>query len=131
MPQSGEAIDVTTLTKGQVRKLNALRKSVGDALGEKVFGKWLAKQAQASAAREDNRTVGVTSPVPAVRAENTSAAAVPIETAIDVEFCFMAKSSSHHHVYWNSAKHGAHVKRQRRRSPVYGRVFNLSVYMSL
>ena len=45
------AIDVTTLTKGQVRKLNALRKSVGDALGEKVFGKWLAKQAQASAAR--------------------------------------------------------------------------------
>ena len=45
------AIDVTTLTSGQVRKLNALRKSVGDALGEKVFGKWLAKQAQASAAR--------------------------------------------------------------------------------
>ena len=45
------AIDVTTLTNGQVRKLNALRKSVGDALGEKVFGQWLAKQAQASAAR--------------------------------------------------------------------------------
>ena len=45
------AIDVTTLTKGQVRKLNALRKSVGDALGEDVFGKWLATQAQASAAR--------------------------------------------------------------------------------
>ena len=33
---------------------------------------------------------GVTSPVPAVRAENTSTAAVPIETAIDVEFCFTA-----------------------------------------
>ena len=52
--QQGEgtvAIDITTLTKGQVRKLNALRKSVGDALGEKVFGKWLARQAQASAAR--------------------------------------------------------------------------------
>ena len=45
------AIDVTKLTKGQVRKLNALRKSVGDALGEDVFGKWLATQAQASAAR--------------------------------------------------------------------------------
>ena len=45
------AIDVTTLTKGQARKLNALRKSVGDALGEDVFGKWLATQAQASAAR--------------------------------------------------------------------------------
>ena len=45
------AIDEMTLTKGQVRKLNALRKSVGDALGEEVFGKWLAKQTEASAAR--------------------------------------------------------------------------------
>ena len=41
-------IDETTLTKGQVRKLNALRKSVGDALGEEVFGKWLAQQQKAS-----------------------------------------------------------------------------------
>ena len=37
------------LTKGQVRKLNALRKSVGDALGEEVFGKWLAQRAKAAA----------------------------------------------------------------------------------
>lgn len=37
-------IDGQKLTKGEVRKLNALRKSVGDALGEEVFGKWLAKQ---------------------------------------------------------------------------------------
>ena len=43
-------IDETTLTKGQARKLNALRKSVGDALGEEVFGKWLAQQQKASAA---------------------------------------------------------------------------------
>ena len=35
------------LTRGQVRKLNALRKSVGDALGEEVFGKWLEQQANA------------------------------------------------------------------------------------
>ncbi len=41
------AIDENTLTKGQVRKLNALRKSVGDKLGEEVFGKWLAQQAAA------------------------------------------------------------------------------------
>ena len=39
------AIDESKLTKGQVRKLNALRKSVGDELGEEVFGKWLAQQA--------------------------------------------------------------------------------------
>ena len=42
------AIDEMTLTKGHVRKLNALRKSVGDALGEEVFRKWLAKQASAA-----------------------------------------------------------------------------------
>ena len=43
-------INESKLTKGQVRKLNALRKSVGDALAEEVFGKWLAQQAKASAA---------------------------------------------------------------------------------
>ena len=42
-------IDESKLTNGQVRKLNALCKSVGDALGEEVFGKWLAQQASASA----------------------------------------------------------------------------------
>ena len=41
------------LTKGQVRKLNALRKSVGDELGEAVFRKWLAQQAAASAPKVD------------------------------------------------------------------------------
>ena len=39
------AIDEKKLTKGQLRKLNALRKSVGDELGEDVFNKWLAQQA--------------------------------------------------------------------------------------
>lgn len=39
------AINESKLTKGQVRKLNALRKSVGEDLGEEVFGKWLAQQA--------------------------------------------------------------------------------------
>ena len=42
-------INESRLTKGQVRKLSALRKSVGDALGEEVFGKWLAQQATATA----------------------------------------------------------------------------------
>ena len=37
------AIDETGLTKGQVRKLNALRKSVGDDLAEEVFAKWLER----------------------------------------------------------------------------------------
>ena len=38
------AINETEFTKGQLRKLNALRKSVGDDLGEDVFAKWLERQ---------------------------------------------------------------------------------------
>ncbi len=34
------AIDEGALTKGQLRKLTALRRSVGDKLGEEVFLKW-------------------------------------------------------------------------------------------
>ena len=41
------AIKESTLTKGQIRKLNALRKSVGVKLGEEAFGKWLKEQAKA------------------------------------------------------------------------------------
>ena len=43
------AIDETWLTKGSVRKLNALRKSVGDELAEEVFAKWLERQAASQA----------------------------------------------------------------------------------
>ena len=41
------AIKETSLNKGQIRKLNALRKSVGVKLGEDAFGKWLKEQAKA------------------------------------------------------------------------------------
>ena len=34
-------IDESTLTKGQRRKLNALRKSVGDEIGAQAFAAWL------------------------------------------------------------------------------------------
>ena len=37
-------IDQSTLTKGQVRKLNALRKSVGDDIAENAFSKWMKTQ---------------------------------------------------------------------------------------
>ena len=39
-------IDHSTLTKGQIRKLNALRKSVGDDIAEDAFGKWMKSQSQ-------------------------------------------------------------------------------------
>ena len=47
------AIDEGTLNKGQLRKLTALRRSVGDKLGEEVFVKWLARQVEASAPKVD------------------------------------------------------------------------------
>ena len=36
-------ITETNLSRGQLRKLNALRKSVGPAIGERAFVKWLKK----------------------------------------------------------------------------------------
>lgn len=38
-----------SLTKGQVRKLNALRKSLGDKIAEKAFAEWLKEQADKKA----------------------------------------------------------------------------------
>ena len=43
------AIKETSLNKGQIRKLNALRNSVGVKIGEEAFGKWLKEQAKAKA----------------------------------------------------------------------------------
>ena len=45
------AIDESGLTKAHARKLNALRKSVGDKLGKEVFTRWLARQKKAPDAR--------------------------------------------------------------------------------
>ena len=36
--------DESTLTKGQRRKLDTLRNSVGDEIGERAFAAWYAKQ---------------------------------------------------------------------------------------
>jgi len=43
------AIKEKSLTKGQIRKLNALRKSVGVKIGEEAFEKLLKEQAKAKA----------------------------------------------------------------------------------
>jgi len=39
-------INHSTLTKGQVRKLNALRKSVGNDIADKAFKKWMKTQSK-------------------------------------------------------------------------------------
>ena len=39
-------IDHSTLTKGQIRKLNALRKSVGNDIADGAFTKWMKTQSK-------------------------------------------------------------------------------------
>ena len=51
---SSGGIDEGALTKGQLRKLNALRKSVGDEIGEQAFTAWLASQAGPAAQADAN-----------------------------------------------------------------------------
>ena len=46
-------IDETALTKGQRRKLNALRKSVGGEIGEQAFAAWLSAQSAGAKADAD------------------------------------------------------------------------------
>ncbi len=45
----------TNLTKGQIRKLNALRKSVGPDIGERAFAQWL-KRANAERGTAEDKT---------------------------------------------------------------------------
>ena len=58
-PAMGDArmVDEATLTKGQLRKLNALRKSVGPAIANEAFSKWLAQAAEAPETDEDAETI--------------------------------------------------------------------------
>ena len=46
----------TELTKGQIRKLNALRNSVGPTIGEKAFAEWLKKAGAGKEAAVDRNT---------------------------------------------------------------------------
>ena len=47
-------VDENALTKGQRRKLHALRRSVGDKIGEQAFAAWLSSQSAARANRDEN-----------------------------------------------------------------------------
>ena len=51
-------IDESGLTKGQRRKLNALRKSIGDEIADRAFLEWLSSQpAVAGAAPDESATM--------------------------------------------------------------------------
>ena len=49
----GIEIDESGLTKGQRRKLNALRKSIGNEIAERAFLEWLSSQPSADAPAMD------------------------------------------------------------------------------
>ena len=51
---SSSRIDQSTLTKGQRRKLNALRKSIGEEIAERAFSEWLASQGSAGEKADGN-----------------------------------------------------------------------------
>ena len=51
---SSSGIDESALTKGQLRKLNALRKSVGEGIAERAFAEWLASQTGAKTKTDSN-----------------------------------------------------------------------------
>ena len=50
-------IDESTLTKGQRRKLIALRKSIGDEIAERAFLEWLSSQPAAAGAVPDENAM--------------------------------------------------------------------------
>jgi hypothetical protein len=50
------AIDESKLTKGELRKLNALRKSVGDGIGERTFAAWQRSRPAAEGAAPADKT---------------------------------------------------------------------------
>ena len=55
---SSGGIDESALTKGQLRKLRALRKSIGDGIAERAFAEWLASQ-PATGARSDGNAATI------------------------------------------------------------------------
>jgi hypothetical protein len=54
MAKSSSKIDEKSLTKGELRKLNALRKSIGDKLAEEAFAKWYAQQGKGNEPEDPN-----------------------------------------------------------------------------
>ena len=50
-------IEETALTKGQLRKLNALRKSLGPAIADEAFAKWLDQPVEAPDADRDAKVI--------------------------------------------------------------------------
>ncbi len=67
VPRKPKALfDEGELTKGQLRKLNALRKAVGPDIGKKAFAQWLKKASTERAVPEDTNITLITVAVEAL-----------------------------------------------------------------
>ena len=53
----GGGIDEKSLSKGQLRKLNALRKSLGEEIANRAFSEWLATSSGTPSAAADRNAV--------------------------------------------------------------------------
>jgi hypothetical protein len=53
-------IDESSLSKGQLRKLNALRKSLGDDIAERAFSEWMAVSPDSTGAGADRNARTIT-----------------------------------------------------------------------
>lgn len=51
-------IDEASLSKGQLRKLNALRKSLGTTIADEAFSKWLDQAVEEPAADANAEVIG-------------------------------------------------------------------------
>jgi len=65
------SIDEKQLTRGQIRKLNALRKSVGDNIANAAFTEWLSDQGRTADPGMDKNMVALLQAIePMVLAKN-------------------------------------------------------------
>ena len=53
MPKTKAAIKESRLSKGELRKLTALRKSLGDEIADEAFSKWHGQQKKGGSAKVD------------------------------------------------------------------------------
>jgi hypothetical protein len=61
MPRKAKnGIDESHLSKGQLRKLNALRKSLGDEIANRAFAEWMSTQANGTGHTTDRNARSIT-----------------------------------------------------------------------
>ena len=53
MARTKQVVNEKTLSKGELRKLNALRKSLGEEIADEAFSKWYGKQQEGGHAVSD------------------------------------------------------------------------------